>query len=280
MPFILYVDAVVVLGGVARGWADDYSDIDLVVYWREPPTETERRTVIGAVGGTVGQFDDTFASEPDPTLRYWWEDYYLAGDQRTGLKIDVGHHLRWDMDAIIKAVTQQHEMHPLKHEILYSIKRVQVLYGELLIQRWKTEAGRCPETLACQIVEDCLRLPPLWGAEASVVRDDWLSYTRIIAQISERLLRALVALNRGYYPGSKRQQHLLDELNIKPQDFNQRLNLLLRGEPQQAVRLIADLHDEILTLASEHMPQADLSGVREWFRYRRKRWENPPAGML
>ena len=185
-----HVEAVVVLGGVARGWADHYSDIDMVVYWSSPPTESERRDVIEKTGGILWHLDDTFATEPDPTLRYWWEDYHLVGDEHSGLKIDVGHHLAADMDAIVEAVTQQHDQHALKHEMLYSIKRVHAFYGHERVAAWAQAAGSCPEPLVQRIVEENLRLNPFWFATACAERGDWVQYIRIMTAFSMAMVRA------------------------------------------------------------------------------------------
>ncbi len=273
------VDAVVLLGGAARGWADSWSDLDLVVYWQQPPTEAERRAVIEALNGQTGNFGDTFAEQADPNLRYWFEDFYLAGDKDTGFKIDVGHHLTSDMDAVVEAVTQRCDMHSLKQEMLYSIKRVLPFYGETLIERWKQAASICPEALAGQFVEKHLRLPAFWIAQACVMRGDWLLYQRAMLEVCRNLLAAVVALNREYFPGAKHQAHLLADMNIQPENFNARLINGLRGEPEAAIREIYRLYDEVYALAQQHMPEADLSGAREEFHHHRVRWNWPPVTL-
>ncbi|HET8850941.1 MAG TPA: nucleotidyltransferase domain-containing protein [Ktedonobacteraceae bacterium] len=40
------VAALVVEGSVARGYADGFSDLDLAVFWAEPPTAKERRDIV------------------------------------------------------------------------------------------------------------------------------------------------------------------------------------------------------------------------------------------
>lgn len=271
------VEAVVVLGGVARGWADSYSDIDLVVYWREPPAESERRGVFEQLGAHAGGFGDTFSTQPDPHLRYWWEDYYLGGDDHSGLKIDVGHHLIADMDAVIESVTQRLDLHSLKHEMLYSIKRVRAFYGEALIERWKLAAAHYPDVLAAKLVEQHLWLPPFWIAEACIERGDWLLYTHTIEEVCRHLLIVVTALNREYFPGVKRQARLLAELSVKPAGFNQRLNNILRGDPHAAVAEVYGLYDEVLSLAQQYVPQADLLGARERFLQQRAQWYSAPG---
>ncbi len=46
------VAAVLVEGSVARGYADHFSDIDLAVFWAEPPTAQERRDIVKRAGGS------------------------------------------------------------------------------------------------------------------------------------------------------------------------------------------------------------------------------------
>jgi predicted nucleotidyltransferase len=45
------VAAVLVEGSVARDYADRSSDIDLAVFWAEPPTPKERRDIATRAGG-------------------------------------------------------------------------------------------------------------------------------------------------------------------------------------------------------------------------------------
>src|SRR5260221_463520 len=45
------VAAVLVEGSVARDYADRSSDIDLAVFWTEPPTAQERRDIVTRAGG-------------------------------------------------------------------------------------------------------------------------------------------------------------------------------------------------------------------------------------
>src|SRR5258708_12238050 len=45
------VAAVLVEGSVARGDADRFSDLDLAVFWAEPPTVQERRDIVIRAAG-------------------------------------------------------------------------------------------------------------------------------------------------------------------------------------------------------------------------------------
>src|SRR2546421_4403576 len=67
------VAAVTVEGSVARGYADRFSDIDLVVFWSEPPTEKERRDIIKRARGRHVQLFPSHEDEP------CWSDSYDVG---------------------------------------------------------------------------------------------------------------------------------------------------------------------------------------------------------
>jgi len=48
------VSAAAVVGSAAQGNADRFSDIDLAIFWAEPPTDKERRDIVRRVRGRRG----------------------------------------------------------------------------------------------------------------------------------------------------------------------------------------------------------------------------------
>ena len=48
-----YISAVLLGGSTARGHADQYSDIELGIFWYQPPTDEERRAVIELAEGDL-----------------------------------------------------------------------------------------------------------------------------------------------------------------------------------------------------------------------------------
>ena len=68
------VAAVLVEGSVARDYADHSSDIDLAVFWAQPPTAKERRDIVKRAGGRY--------RHPLPSHREaagWSERYEIEG---------------------------------------------------------------------------------------------------------------------------------------------------------------------------------------------------------
>src|SRR5688572_7352690 len=69
--------ALVVAGSVGRGWADEWSDIELDLFWKHPPTDDDRTSVIEALQGEIVSF---YALEEEE-----WSDAYLVD----GLKFEI-----------------------------------------------------------------------------------------------------------------------------------------------------------------------------------------------
>src|SRR5260370_16742379 len=75
------VAAVLVEGSVARGDADRFSDLDLAVFWAEPPTVQERRDIVTRAAGRDRR------PWPSPREAAGWERQNV----REGVAIDVRH---------------------------------------------------------------------------------------------------------------------------------------------------------------------------------------------
>jgi predicted nucleotidyltransferase len=152
--------AFVLIGGVARGRGDLYSDIDLTAYWSRPPTEDERRSAQAQYAVALntpvvlGELREYAISDYPRRNAYLYEEAaFIGGDERTGLKIDVTHETADVMNWIIEQVTERHDTHGAKLEQLYSIQRVIVFKGEPLIRDWQARAGVYPRALAIKLVE-------------------------------------------------------------------------------------------------------------------------------
>ena len=278
------VRAVVLTGGVARGLGDAYSDIDLAVFWDRAPTEVERRIAQGKIGRALGAKvinGDLQAHQvlgPTDHGMLWEEAAYVAGGADTGFKIDINHRTVEAMTRILADVVLQHDTHPHKQEVLYAIRRVVVLYGAELVQRWQAQAAIYPEALARKIVTahlDALRV----DVAMHITRGDWLPYYQTLTAAESHLLGVLLALNRIYRPELKRLQHLCDEMTIKPPALAERLHGILRAEPAQAVTALDKLVLEVFELVSLHLPQVSIKAARQRYFQRRQPFSLPPLDL-
>src|SRR5215217_1102280 len=75
------VQAVILGGSAARGYADSYSDLELGVFWSQPPTDHDREQAFARASGARLTLDAY-----DPGYQWWIEDYFVQG-----VNIDVVH---------------------------------------------------------------------------------------------------------------------------------------------------------------------------------------------
>src|SRR5690348_8691674 len=85
-----HVAAVLVAGSVGRGLADEHSDIELDVYWAEPPTPEERSAAVEGAG-RERVYDVVDELE--------WADGYLVD----GVKVDTSGFLTSTIDGHLDA---------------------------------------------------------------------------------------------------------------------------------------------------------------------------------
>ena len=83
-------------GSAARGHADRYSDIELFVIWREPPTEADRAMAIAAAGGDLVTLYPVEDNDVGPLWQDAWKIGRLGDEPFTGVEVDGSHLLVGD----------------------------------------------------------------------------------------------------------------------------------------------------------------------------------------
>jgi hypothetical protein len=267
------VAAYLVVGGLANGRADAYSDLDSVVLWHETPKQAERRAAIADVEGYIDILLDPSPDE-DPALQEWSDTFYLGGDKRTGLKVDVSHTLVMNTAKLIADVIDHHDQNSRKLGLLYSLNHTLPLYGEDIFNNLMARASRCPLLISERIVQKNLRFFPQWSYDMLGAREDWVLYSQLMTQAVECVMYILIGLNRQFPPFRlKHMSFIISEFEIKPSDFEQQVVTILRGEPSPAVESLITTVTETFDLVEQHMPQVDSRSVRDNFNYRRAQLE-------
>ena len=262
------LEAAVAVGSLARGTADSFSDIDLILFWRAFPANDERWAAIERLNGLAAHLENTQPGVEGS------DTFYLSGDADTGLKIELAHTLTTAMQRQIDDVTERHDMDAEKLLTLYFLGRAYALHGLPLIEEWQIQIGRCPLHIAHQVVADNLKLFPSWTLTMLHRRGDWLYYNDIVGTILHRLMMVLVGLNRLYPP--KKFKHLallIDDMQIVPPRLLPAITRILR---QHRFADIVPLAEAIYDLVDQHMPDIDTTAARDWLRYRRAEWHEPP----
>jgi hypothetical protein len=263
------VAAVVLGGSVARGHADEYSDLEVAVMWLTAPSEADRAQAIAAAGGDLVSL---YPVEDDA-----WCDAWKVGRKDgapfTGVEVDMSHYLVETAERVLHDVVEACDPDPVKQLAVGGLLNGIALHGEDLVAGWQERAASYPDGLALAVVQAHAQIEGLWRLDAFAERDNPVAGYQVLVAAHEDLLHVLLGLNRAYYSGFKSLPAVVGELRIAPPDLLERLQA---AYPLQAGRskdlttaLVEDVHDLIET----HVPEIDVQRLREILRYERPRWD-------
>lgn len=255
-----HIAAVTIAGSVARGNADRYSDIELDVYWREPPGDDDRRALAeraDATNITIWPYEDEE-----------WSDRYFVDE----IHIDLSQFLAATIDRWLIDVTEANDTSIDKHMRIAAIQHAIVLRGESLIDAWRIKAATYPDALQHALIHKHLDFDASWYAAGMLAdRDDLVFLYDLYNRIAHDMLGTLAALNRVYlpHPRHKWMDHLIAHMPIAPESLSLRLKQVFRLAPRSGVRLMNELLEETLGLIEARLPQIDTQTARKLFTERR-----------
>ncbi|MBV8887097.1 MAG: nucleotidyltransferase domain-containing protein [Chroococcidiopsidaceae cyanobacterium CP_BM_RX_35] len=167
------VKAAMVTGSVAEGLCDEYSDIDMSIYYEKLPSEEELQLARQQNRGSerlwiIGDYSDGGFAEA----------YSVHG-----VECQFGHVTieQWEKD--ISTVLEQHDVKSPMMKAMSGTLICIPLYGEKLVQQWKMRVANYPDALAQAMVEQYLKFFPLWGLQKHLAeRDATLFYYQILVE--------------------------------------------------------------------------------------------------
>jgi hypothetical protein len=252
------VAAVLLAGSVARGLADEFSDIELDVYWRRPPTDAERIAAVEGVG-----WERVYAEVDE----HEWADGYRID----GVKLDISGFLTSTIDDYLSAALQRADTEPELQVRITALLHGQSFHGAPLIGEWRDRCSTYPTSLAVAMVAKGMALRPQERLEMLVARDDVLLLHRDLVDNLQGLLDALFGLNRVFtpHPFHKWLAWEATLLPHKPVDLVRRIRWLLGAPPSEAVNEMVALAEETFDLVAAHLPAFQIAPVRGAFAFRR-----------
>ncbi|MGH7176988.1 MAG: hypothetical protein ACREJC_06395 [Tepidisphaeraceae bacterium] len=177
-------------GSVAEGCADEYSDLDMTVYYRALPAEEVIRRIRSEIGG--GTFTWQAGTHAD---REFGEGFRVQG-----VDCQIGHIIieRWeaDIERVLRAEEVATPLHKAMSGTLVSIP----ICGHELVEEWKKRIAGYSDPLARAMVEQHLKFFLVWGLIERLSRRDAALWMRQeIVQSSYNILAILSGLNRKYF---------------------------------------------------------------------------------
>lgn len=249
-----HVEAVLLGGSVSKGWQDEFSDIELLIFWKQPPSDEDRKRVILQTSGTILDFHPYEDEE--------WSETYVAG----GVKFEISNFLTPTIRRFLNDTLQFFNTDPETQCIAAAISHGRALRGETVIDEMKKQVANYPDGLRSAMIAANIGFGSRWNNRAALLhRKDWLMLYRVMADVQTRIMSVLFALNRQYviHPGFKWQRKSLDEMAIKPANISARMESVFLGNPQDAVRVMEEIIREVFDLIEGELPQLDVSGARK-----------------
>jgi predicted nucleotidyltransferase len=244
--------AALLAGSGARGDADAYSDVDLLLYVDELPPAGRLDELREALGGTA-------------PVRF--------GEQTEGfdqLQFEVGGVAVQVVYATVAAVEQglvemlgrlEGVVGTPRQKILAGLDEGLALHGEELIGGWQRRVRAYPDGLRRAAIEHHWSFFPLWYYDAALAdRDAELWRLDMLLEAAFNVLGVLAALNRVYYARFelKRLRSLERRLRVAPPRLADRLESLFRMPREEAAAELGRLVLETRELVGRELPEVEL----------------------
>ncbi|MEO4054837.1 DUF4037 domain-containing protein [Solibacillus sp. CAU 1738] len=246
------VEAVLLGGSVSRNWYDEYSDIELFVFWKKAPTDEDRMAPIGKFNGSIIDFHPYEDEE--------WSETYIT----QGVKLEISNFLTDTINKVISDVINSYDTDLDKQCIVATVYYGVTLIGDLVINNLKEKVSTYPYELSVAMVKENIFLGNRWtNREALLERKDWLMLYRVMVSVQTNLMGVLFGLNRKFvhHPAFKWQKHTLSSMKITPENISNRLESIFLADPKASIRELEVIIEEMYELVQREIPQIDLSFV-------------------
>lgn len=259
--------AAMVTGSVAKGLADEHSDIDMAVYYSGPlPDDPCLEHICVSLGGQNRR-----------PLGPREEGGFVEAFDLGGVEVQLIHSTIAGQESTMDELLVQLAVDTPLAKALEGMLNCEPFYGEDYIQRWKARAADFPQALRLAMVNRYLRFFPAWGVQSQfTTRDASVWYHQMLAENVSHLVGVLSGLNSVYYTPFqfKRMARHVAQLTVAPERLGPRLEGLFHAPAERALPELERLVAETLTLVEAQLPEVDTAAAR-----RRIGWTRPPLRL-
>ncbi len=253
------VRAVIAGGSASRGYADEFSDLEIGVFWNSRPTDEERKEAISRIGGEIWMFDDYTGSKASEHLGV--SETTLGSKSYVGSLMVAPNHVTVETaEQWIAALIDNLDTTPRNYELASAIRYGIPLYGHDLVEQWKQRVSSFPTKLSIKLIQQNLWLGPWFNWTAYARREDHLVLVQHLIWMQQRIVDVLAALNREYVPSPEYKwvHQLIDRIGLKPTDCASRLKATFTSDDAMgATRGLIELGLEVIDLVEKHLPEVN-----------------------
>ena len=249
------IKAIVIAGSVARGYADEYSDIEIPIFWDPLPDDATRHAIVSALNAEFLYAYDGPAHE----------DQLLID----GVQVDL-----WDVstthqEEILDAVLHKHHFDLGTLNALDTIRSCIPLFGHEVVQKWKLRAQYYPDALAEKIIQEHLAAFSIGELFILAKRNNPTAFYSRLSFLQQEAFLVLLALNREYFPTFKWLYHALESMQIKPEAIDHRFRKAYEAPYMAAIEDTKSILEETVQLVERQFPQMDMALVYRQLSYTR-----------
>lgn len=252
-------------GSTGRGHADRWSDLEIGVFWSEPPEEQRRRQVITELGGR-----DLRLFDYDVVERQWFDEWWFEGGAEKGLLVEVVHMTEADADVLLDSLLAAHDVRPGLLAFAAALADGRTLAGNS--NSLTARVRDYPTPVAAAVIGRHGQIDHFWRWRMYLERKDIHGLRGHFAAVTSALTHVLCALNRRWWPGGRWQPRVLADLPIAPSLPVTRLAEVDQLPPAEGAARLARLVEETYDLVAEHLPEVDIDRLRAIFRFARAPW--------
>jgi predicted nucleotidyltransferase len=247
------IRAIVVAGSVARGYADEYSDVEIPVFWETLPDDATRHAIVAALHAEFLYAYDGPACEDQVLI--------------DGLQVDLWHITVADQEAMLESVLHDHHFDLGSLNALDTMRFCIPLYGHEIVEKWKRRAQEYPDKLAEQVIQK--HLASFSTAELFILaqRNNPTAFYAQLSFLQQEIFLVLLALNRRYFPTFKWLYPVLESMLIKPQALDQRFRQAYKAPYAETIADMKLILEETLHLVEGQFPQMDMATVYHHLNY-------------
>ncbi|MEZ4888010.1 MAG: hypothetical protein R3E32_24995 [Chitinophagales bacterium] len=264
------ISTVFIGGSVCRGYADEYSDLEICFVWKK---QIEEQDII-LINKTfnVVSFDRRYKKNSFIQI----EDSVYLND----FQIDIYHIYIGEINKIIDDVLYSYDINLEKMNYLNVLKNSIPLYGYEINSEWKQKINQYPAKLAELIISTHIKNFFRADGRLFIYREDWAIFYNLIAGYQKLIFLVLTGINHIYFPLFKNMNKTIERMDIKPENTIALYKNIYTFSPVEIWNNIVDLKINTLKLVETYYPNISTSQIYKQKSYMRRKHAHPPVVLI